>query len=455
MAITGLAGRRSWDANVAQGALGGGKLAIGTIALAVAMLALLRPAGPGNSSPVDVLIALALGGTFLWAGSSGAKLRFPYGLAMGVLLGAGALAALTGPFASGNLPPLPLPIRRATGILALIQDLVLFAWCLAIANGARSGTALKVVLHTWAWSAIAWAGLLDVAYVSGNTALSGEATFDRAALTFTDPNMAASYYFVSIMIIAATRCPRNRLARVGAYALLVTALALTRSNGGITSLLIATAAASIGYLHKRVGTMATVATVALVGPLVAVALSEIHPEEIQRLVSQSGQPVLMQTIGRSDESARQRETIIYETLPLYFEGDRLLGWGPGATQPALLALQAPYGQEAHDDYLAALVERGVLGAIGLLLLIASVAVRTWSVVARPLSADFALAIPRKGPLLGAILGVAASATFYQVLHFRHVWALLAVVAALHLWGRGLTHVAAPGSTGFQPIDAIR
>lgn len=436
MAMTGVVGRRSWDAVAAPGALGGEKVAISTIALAVAMLPLLRPAGPGNSSPVDVLIALAIGVTLLWAGSSRIPLRFPYGLAVGVFLAAGALAALTGPFTSGNLPALPEPIiRRATGILALVQDLVLLAWGLAIANAARSGSALKLVVRTWAWSSIVWAGLLDVAYFSGNAELSGTATFDRASLTFTDPNMAASYYFVSIMIIAATRCPRHRLARVGAYALLLTALALTRSNGGITSLLVGTTAASIVFLHKRFGTMATVATVALVGPLVAAALLAIHPEEIQRLANQSGQPLLMQSIGRSDESARQRETIIYETLPLYFEGDRPLGWGPGATQPALLALQVPYAQEAHDDYLAALVERGVFGAIGLLLFIASVAVRTWSVVAMPLSADFASAFPSKGPLLGAILGVAATATFYQVFHFRHIWALLAIIAALYLWGR--------------------
>jgi hypothetical protein len=28
-----------------------------------------------------------------------------------------------------------------------------------------------------------------------------------------------------------------------------------------------------------------------------------------------------------------------------------------------------------------------------------------------------------------------SATLYQVLHFRHLWALLGIVAAVDLWGR--------------------
>jgi hypothetical protein len=37
------------------------------------------------------------------------------------------------------------------------------------------------------------------------------------------------------------------------------------------------------------------------------------------------------------------------------------------------------------------------------------------------------------PLLGALVGIAVFATNEQVLHFRHVWALLAVVAAYHRW----------------------
>jgi hypothetical protein len=39
------------------------------------------------------------------------------------------------------------------------------------------------------------------------------------------------------------------------------------------------------------------------------------------------------------------------------------------------------------------------------------------------------------PLVGALLGLAVSASYYQILHFRHVWAFFALIAALYLWGR--------------------
>ena len=44
-------------------------------------------------------------------------------------------------------------------------------------------------------------------------------------------------------------------------------------------------------------------------------------------------------------------------------------------------------------------------------------------------------LPRMAPLVGAMLGLAVSASYYQILHFRHVWAFFAVIAALYLWGR--------------------
>ncbi|HEV2475782.1 MAG TPA: hypothetical protein VGX22_04525, partial [Candidatus Dormibacteraeota bacterium] len=79
--------------------------------------------------------------------------------------------------------------------------------------------------------------------------------------------------------------------------------------------------------------------------------------------------------------------------------------------------------------------RGVLGAIGLLLLIGSLLVRTWTMVTMPMRSEFAAVIPNRAPLVGAALGLAVSASYYQILHFRHVWTFFAVIAALYVWGR--------------------
>jgi hypothetical protein len=57
------------------------------------------------------------------------------------------------------------------------------------------------------------------------------------------------------------------------------------------------------------------------------------------------------------------------------------------------------------------------------------------VVTRPLAPEFAALFPRTSPLVGAVVGLAVSASYYQILHFRHVWTLLAIIAALFVWAR--------------------
>jgi O-antigen ligase len=113
----------------------------------------------------------------------------------------------------------------------------------------------------------------------------------------------------------------------------------------------------------------------------------------------------------------------------------VLGSGPRSTKAQLASSQASFVKQAHDDYVAAVVERGLLGGVGLLALIASVVLRTSTAAFSRLSAQVAAVVPRAHALLGAIGALAVSAFFYEVLHFRHVWALLAVIAAVHLWGR--------------------
>jgi O-antigen ligase len=99
----------------------------------------------------------------------------------------------------------------------------------------------------------------------------------------------------------------------------------------------------------------------------------------------------------------------------------------------LQARQAAYVKEAHDDYLAALLERGPLGELALVILAVSVAVRAGR-IGRPggIPASYREVVPRPELLGAAALAVALSGTFYETLHFRHVWALFGLIAALDL-----------------------
>ena len=393
------------------------------VAAAVVMLPALKPSGPGNSSPVDIPIAISIGVTLLWASYSRQQLRLPYALAVGLIMLGGAVASLAG----------PLP---GAGLLAVVQDLVVLAWCAVIVNVARSPAAFRWLLRAWTWSAFAWAVVLIGAVATGNLALAGvtQRTGVRASLTFGDPNYAANYFFVAVMLVMATQTPRRRLLRMMVCAALLAALALTGSNGGLLSFAVGAAVVAVSIVRRQWGLMPLVATLCTVGLLGIFALTAAQFLPIETWAKDSGQPLLRDSIGRSSQSAQERVWLIQETIDLFKQGAPW-GLGPGSTKPLLQSQLAPYAYQTHDDYIESIVERGVLGAFGLLALIGSLGVRTWTVATKPLAPEFAMLFPRMAPLVGAMLGLAVSASYYQILHFRHVWAFFAVIAALYLWGR--------------------
>jgi len=96
---------------------------------------------------------------------------------------------------------------------------------------------------------------------------------------------------------------------------------------------------------------------------------------------------------------------------------------------------APFVKEAHNDYLASLTERGVIGAVGLILLMTGVFVRAVSVAKIRLSPAFAAIVIKPNAIVGAVAGTMVTETVYELLHVRHVWTLFAILAGLALWGR--------------------
>jgi O-antigen ligase len=402
----------------------GHRLAVIAAGVAVATMPLVRPHGPGNSSAIiDLQILLALVATLLWAAASGRPLHLPYALATAVTVLAGALSSVANDHAQ-------------QGLIALFQDAVLLAWAAAIANLARTPAALRLLLVAWAVSAIAAAGFLDVAYLSGHQALAGVAATEgtRAALAFDDPNMAASYFVASLMVILAVKVPRNPLLRALSTLLLLVAILFTGSNGGIATLAVCVAIIFVVAVRRRHGLVPAAGAIVVLlaaGTLVALVF---NLAALQLMAQESSIPLVRQSVGRSAQSAHERSLLIGEAAALY-QANVLFGIGTNAYKETLAHDQAPYVHEAHDDYVAAIVETGVLGAIGLLLLIGAVGVRTLAVVRGRLKPGFAAVVPSVLPLAAAVAGVAVSAGFYQVLHFRHVWLMFGIVAGLYLWGR--------------------
>jgi hypothetical protein len=393
------------------------RFALVAMVLALALQPALHPTGPGNSSPVDLFTLVSLIAAAMWAAAERIRMRAPYVLAAALMILGGTLAGINGP-----LPGMSL--------LGVIQDIVLIAWCTAIGVLARVPGRLLLLARAWAYGATASASILILGYFAHVTAITGIVAREgnRVLFTFGDPNYAATYWVLSIFIVHACQTPRRLGLRLCAYGLLVWALFLSESNGGMVELGIGVGVLVLLRMVRRYGVVTALALALAVGATVATTLHFFPLSSIQTWARGSGQSFLVNSLGRSNASSAQRSILITEAWQLY-ESDGWLGSGAGSTKPLLQSRSYEYAKMAHDDYLAALVERGPLGEIGLIVLLGSVGWRGRQVLRGALRPPENSTLPKPAGLVAAMLAVAAAASYYQVLHFRFVWALFAFIAA--------------------------
>lgn len=379
-------------------------------------LPMLVPSGPGNTGLADVGIIAAVVAVFVWMRAERLVVTLPYLLPVGLLMVAGSVAAY---LASAE-----------SAAVAVVQDLFCLVWAAAIANAVRHRRwLLGLVLRAWVWSGVGWAAVMCFGRMTGINWLAGITAKDggRASLTFDDPNLAANYFLVVIGLVLATSVVRHSLTRFAAITILLLAILFTGSNGAALAL---GTMAVVGVLlvRRRKGVLAATALAALSAVAFAVLAPYISLSQIRESAADSAQ-LLRDSLGRTDESTESRSVLASETLRLYLHGD-LVGVGPGRTKATLQGTAAPYVKEAHNDYLATIVERGALGGVGLTVLIATVAVRLGRTATRPQTEWVRLLVPRPEFLFALGCGFVVSAFFYEVLHFRHLWAFLGLVAGI-------------------------
>jgi O-antigen ligase len=216
--------------------------------------------------------------------------------------------------------------------------------------------------------------------------------------------------------------------RIIGYLMLVWALALTESNGGTLAFLIGVFFLVLVRCYKKRGWTGVLAAVLAAGLAVGLFFTAVPLSSIRQWAASSNQALLVNSIGRSAQSSSERSELIHESEQLYGRSDGVLGLGPAATKPLLTKWLYPYANEAHDDYLAALVERGVVGLLGLLLLVGSAVTRAGPILRRPLSARYALVVPAPAGLVAGLLALSVNSFYEEILHFRFLWALLGIVA---------------------------
>ena len=306
---------------------------------------ILRPPGPGNSSPVDIFMVVSIVTAAIWAVSGRHKLGAPYFFPVALILVAGAASGLI-----GLLPGLSL--------LTLIVDLLLFAWCLTVVNVLRAPHAMRWALAAWSLSGILWASVVVLGWLGHVSAIEGlrAASGNRVLFTFGDPNYAATYWGTTMFVVYAARTPASRWLRIAGYVMLLWALALTESNGGALALGVGVIFLLLVKSYRARGWVGSAATALIIGLLIGAFLTLFPLNSIRRWALYSGQPLLVNSIGRSAQSSSERKMLIRETWQLYEGSSGVLGLGPASTKPILARQFYPYANEAHDDWLASLVE---------------------------------------------------------------------------------------------------
>ncbi len=395
------------------------RVAVITLVLAIIFQPVLHPTGPGNSSPVDLLIVAAIVTSLIWLAGTHQKLRAPYFIPVALFVIAGA--------ASGLVSELP-----STALNTLLIDLLLFAWCTTLVNVLTGPRAMRYALAAWSWSGIFWALLFIVSWAAHITPLEGinPAEGNRLAFTFGDPNYASWFWDATIFVIFASRTPGKRWVRFFGYIALVWALVLTESNGGVLALGLGISFLLMVRYYRRHGWAGVIATGLIIGLAVGTFFTVLPLNSIRQWALDSGQPLLVNSIGRSAQSSNERGQLIQETVQLYQRSDGLIGLGPLSTKQLLANWYYPYSNEAHNDWLAALCERGVLGLFALIFLAGCVAIRAGPVVRRPLSAPMRAAVPAPAGLVAGLLAISINSFYEEVLHFRPLWILFAVTAVL-------------------------
>ena len=390
---------------------------------ATCLLPFLAPAGPGNTAAADLAICASIAVALLWASRSQLSLPFPYLLGVSGLLIGGALAAFLAGAPAGTL-------------VVLIQDVLLFLWGVTLALGAQDSRIIRAVTTAWCRTAALYACFAVAAYLAGFTPLSGVSAADgsRASYTFGDPNLAGNYLVTSLFVLAACRRPTSAPLRHLAYAMILVAIAFTGSNGAAVTLLVGSVVVVSVARYRARGLLAGLLTLLVTTCLVTLGATYVKTRvNVQHLREEAAGsvPLLRDSLARSGGSESQRVTIVREGYHLFLQGDGT-GYGPGRTKSTLARTQAPYVKEAHNDYLAALLERGVIGEVGLLLLGGAAFARCARLLVGRLPEEYAVLLPRAWLLVAVAPVMAIAALFYEVEHFRHLWTWLGLIAALAL-----------------------
>jgi hypothetical protein len=333
----------------------------------------------------------------------GQKLRWPFAIPAFIYL----LGSIIGMFNS---------LVLGWNLFTIAQDLYLYIWFVMMCVLLSSARRVEYLMTAWAISVLL---ILSSDLVAG---LAGEGRF---SFTFRNPNRAASYFALSAFFLLHPVVPRSLKVVVGAGALW--AVSSTGSLGGLG--MVAIGGVVFAWAWSFVRTPRALNPLQHLGfGIVAVGClylyagnhwAEMNPTTtILAKVTPTGAP-------RMEEGTRDRELLWAAGFESFREHP--LGIGP-------LSFKHQVGFEGeaktlHSDFVASLVERGIVGFLGFLLFLCAVAL----MLIRMLRLCALRGDRERGfwaaSLAGGYVAYVSYGITHEMLHHETFWLLLALIVS--------------------------
>ncbi|HYP22348.1 MAG TPA: O-antigen ligase family protein, partial [Actinomycetota bacterium] len=396
------------------------------IASVVTVPLLVPPIGP-NSVPADFFNAafLILGLAVL------ARTR----VAARIPMGGSYLLIIT-----GGLIAVTQSVVPKESLIAVVQDAYLFVWFVVAVNYLISEDGRRTRWIASVWGVVGVVMAFVVWFARFGYPYDVPVLFDyplvdawgRSEGTFRDPNMAGNYLVLSLFVLWAAPRPRSVALKLLMTVPFLFAVYHTQSITALVTLAAgALVAFAVSFVARREAVVAAAMAVVAAGLAALVILPQTFLSRSGEVATQLGETeVFDESLGRSNTSLTLRAARWEEAFQL-FGSSIVLGIGPSSTDESLADRGAPLTGEIHNDYVAGLIERGLVGALGNLFLFA-------------VAAGWALRVAidrrrrlegwRPAALAGGMVVVLLAAVSLETLHFRHVWLFFALVVALGMTG---------------------
>lgn len=361
--------RRVQSRKVGRETARGGSIGVSLLCLLV--FASMFVDSEGGPAPVDAVLLLLV--AHVAASASQARLGKEFGRALGRLAMAVLLFIAISTFSI---------VLFGGDPMRLLIDAVSFAYLLVPLF--LLSTAIETTRMAWLF----WVGALCAALFA--LATLGEQSI-RGTGFMSNPNMAAAWMGLAFLVICSKQTGLPRVVRLSVGFLVALALLATDSYSAAIGLLLAFAYLMATHRHRL--------------PSIALATGAVMVVWLFRedLFSRVAEP------DRLASSSGSRSRIWSAAWETWKQNPMGIGHGSFVQDQVYGG-----GVQTHNDYLTALVEQGIVGLAVLLFL--------------------GLMVYRMGGRLtrAAMVFVAVSAFFHDVLNFRHIWIFMAVAIALDI-----------------------